>query len=466
VRSTRRQRWGALALGLTLAWSAVALAVPDELTTDLTVQMVYDGSDVVWRFQFDDPSPGFLHDGWVYRNGEWVRSNANPVIFDETRLTFLVDPGTVRGFANQGCYATCHSSVRFMDNAASQADIQAHPYYGGVLNRTDMRKYVPAAHEGPTWWDVDWTNVRSEESLAGLQDASVFLDLWHWRAARSHALGVSDDQYVLAYRNNDGGRTPYATNLDADTGGPAFMFDEGAVGFAALRWEDLESGRLTPDDTTALMPGTLTEFDPDHAWQEGDVLPRVYLREPLGGHADITTGGGWQDGAWDIELRRAMVPPDLTTDHAFEVGRTYNVGFTLHLDGTGGRWHYVSHPIQVGIGIAADVTAVEVDPGAPIDWSSVPSFTVPLFYPAMVSWDWIVSDQHPGAAEIRADTRSCMDCHGETALSTLKLSQASVAREIRSGETRVNWWLTMVASISLIVGGTVFFTRFGRPGGQ
>jgi hypothetical protein len=55
-----------------------------------------------------------------------------------------------------------------------------------------------------------------------------------------------------------------------------------------------------------LLPGRglRTDFDPDHDWQNGDVIPRRLLREPAGSRGDITVDGKgrWADGYWDVTL--------------------------------------------------------------------------------------------------------------------------------------------------------------------
>lgn len=44
----------------------------------------------------------------------------------------------------------------------------------------------------------------------------------------------------------------------------------------------------------------------------------------------------------------------------------------------------------------------------PGDWSTVPAKTITLFYPGQVSWEFLASDAHPGAAGLEA---GCVGCH-------------------------------------------------------
>ncbi|OGI70459.1 MAG: hypothetical protein A2W18_10300, partial [Candidatus Muproteobacteria bacterium RBG_16_60_9] len=56
-------------------------------------------------------------------------------------------------------------------------------------------------------------------------------------------------------------------------------------------------------------------------------------------------------------------------------------------------------------------TAVAADP-ARIDWSKVPSATVPLFYPGQSSYEWVRSSAHPGAKVVKSGG-ACTACHDD-----------------------------------------------------
>ena len=47
---------------------------------------------------------------------------------------------------------------------------------------------------------------------------------------------------------------------------------------------------------------------------------------------------------------------------------------------------------------------------ASIDWSKIPATTVPLFYPGQSSYEWLLSDKHPGAPLVK-DGKACTTCH-------------------------------------------------------
>ncbi|MBE2199486.1 MAG: hypothetical protein IAE79_12805 [Anaerolinea sp.] len=433
--------------------------VPDELTTELKIKVAYNGQDIFWLFEWPVDRAHFYHDVVVYQDGDWVRHGASPVGSQEfglyeDRLTFLVDPGTVQGFATQGCYAACHDQMRFLNDELDEATIAAHPLLGETLGRTDLRKYLADSRTGAEWWDAPWDDIKSPEELEALREAGVFLDFWHWRAHRGGPVGYADDQYVLEFRNNDGTKAAYATNWDADVGQPRFMFDPAQVGFTALNWDRLINFEYTQDDVYYLSTDNTVPFDPDHNWQNGDVIPRRFLQQPEGSQASITADGRWADGVWRLELRRAMDTGFPTTDHALVEGRTYNVGFAIHKNATGSRWHYISHLQKVGIGTPAAISAVRFNGSTP-DWNSIPWTTLPMYYPGQITWEWLTSDAHPGAPEMRADSRSCRDCHGEDSAAVFKMAQAAQYHELREGRLSLNWWLTLIGGFVFLFGGTI-----------
>ncbi|MFA9480480.1 ethylbenzene dehydrogenase-related protein, partial [Phycisphaerales bacterium AB-hyl4] len=138
---------------------------------------------------------------------------------------------------------------------------------------------------------------------------------------------------------------------------------------------------------------TALPFDPDHAWEEGDVLPRRYLREPSGSRASLAADGRWIDGAWHVWITRELAAPDPRDSKALEHGQTYNVAFAVHADATQARWHYVSMPLTLGLGEDADVPAQYTDGN--LNDASPEWVDVPLFYSGQVYLAWLADNGHP-----------------------------------------------------------------------
>jgi hypothetical protein len=233
------------------------------------------------------------------------------------------------------------------------------------------------------------------------------------------------------------------------------MLDPDKVGRVALSWDDITQGRLGFDDIYYLSEDIAVPFDPEHDWQEGDVIPRLFLRTPEGSRGAIRPHGEarWADGYWDVTLRRAMDTDSPTDDKAFVDKGTYTVGFAVHRNSTGSRWHYVSLPFSLGLGREAEIVA-ERFRGATPDWGD--SWTeVTLFYPGQVSWPHLRSAQHAGAENI-AKGVPVKFRHSEA-----QLAHYGVEAEFRD-PIRTQWLLTMGAGLLLIAGFGVPLNRLIR----
>jgi hypothetical protein len=362
-------------------------------------------------------------------------------IGSEDRVTMLVDDGSVPEFQRYGGYITVGDGMRFFTGEATADEVRAHPHLGERLGQSDVRKYLPATRS-----DVeDWTSVVDERTLAAQREAGYFLDLWHWRSHRSNPLNVSDDQLVAEYRLSDSGRGPYFTNWDGEARQPALMFDPDEVGFHALDWDEVTSS-TDFDRIYYLAEDFAVPFDPDHTWQEGDTIPRRVLRQPEGSRGAIRVEGEgrWADGYWDVALARAMDTGSPADDKIFRDQAVYDIGIAVHRAGTGSRWHYVSMPLQVGLGRTAEIDALRFTGRSP-DWDEAEWTEITLFYPGQVSWDHLKSRQHAGADRIRAGVPVKFR-HSE-----IQLAHYGVEAEFRN-EIRSQWMLSLFAGILLIFG--------------
>jgi hypothetical protein len=430
--------------------------IPDELTMPLQVMAAYNGRDIFFRYRWPTRQPSIYHDMLRFHDGQWVRYGSSvagpqPEGMYEDRVTMFVDDGSVPEFARYGGYVTVGDRMRFFTGEATAEEVKAHPYLGEKRGQSEVGKHLPATRR-----DIgDWASVVPEEELAALREAGYFLDLWHWRAHRSNPIDASDDQYVFDARYGDAGRGPFTDNWDPETRQPRFMLDSDKTGRNALLWSDLEQKRLGFDDLYYITEETAVPFDPDHGWQEGDVIPRRLLRAGEGSRADIAVAGKarWADGYWDVTLQRAMDTGSPLDDKAFVEKGSYNVAFAVHRDTLGSRWHHVSLPFTLGLGREAEIVA-ERFTGATPDWGD--RWTeVTLFYPGQVSWPHLRSAQHAGADKIEAGV-PVKARHSEA-----QLAHYGVEAEFRDPIKR-QWLLTMGAGLLLIGGFGVPLNRLIR----
>ena len=223
------------------------------------------------------------------------------------------------------------------------------------------------------------------------------------------------------------------------------MFDAAKVGKAALNWDDLANRKLGFDDLYYLREDQAKPYDPNHAWKEGDTLPRRVLRLGEGSRADISVQGSarWQDGYWDMTLVRKMDTGHPLDDKAFVDHRSYTVAFAVHRHAFGSCWHYVSLPKRLGLNRQADFKAVRFEGPEPKweqDW-----YDVTLFYPGQVSWLLLNSARHAGAENIRKGI-PVRARHSE-----IQLAHYGVEMEF-ADEIKRQWLYTLLAGVALIVG--------------
>ena len=329
----------------------------------LTVQAAYDAKNAYLRFQWKtrNPYPGTTHQFLRFDGKEWkvygfpqldkvVQEGKQPGIYED-RFSIMIDDGKVPGFAQQGCWLTCHEGERDMPKVATKEEVAANPLLQ-ALKRGDVRKYLPSTRTDP----LDWKTGKSVEEIEKIKAAGGFLDLIQWRAHRSGPVGMTDDGYVLEWRNFDAGKNMFGANLDNATKQPRFMWDEKKTGYKAL----------TADKVRSANPVLIREqngvpFDPNAGWKEGDMVPRylVSREDAKGSAADNNAISEWKDGMWTLVIIR---PLGLTNsdDKSLKEGGVYDVGFAVHDDNVTTRGHFVSFNKKLGIGVDADIKAVKL----------------------------------------------------------------------------------------------------------
>jgi hypothetical protein len=337
---------------------------------ELRVQAAYDSERLYLRFQWptQQARPGQVHDFLRYDGQRWapfggprskpeVRSGAMPPLYED-RLGIALDDGRVPSFDRQGCWLACHDGMRDMPRQPPAEQVRAHGLLGQQLGQEDVRKYLPDTREDAI---ASWDRTKPAEVIAKLKAAGTFLELMQWRAARSNPVGMADDGYVLEYRLFDAGVGPFASNLDRKTMTPRYMFDPAQAGMRALTLEQIadrsEPYALIREDNAA-------PYDPDAGWQAGDLLPsRVLSRAGAQGSAadNRKVVGSWQQGTWTVIWARPLDTGNSKDDKPLRAGERYTVSFSVHDDNVTTRFHHVSFPLSLGIGVDADIRANSVE---------------------------------------------------------------------------------------------------------
>lgn len=404
------------------------ISIPPQLTVPLQVQAAYNDTTMFVRYRWPAVRPGILHDVLRYEDGKWITEGSevpgpHPLGLHEDRVAMMLDDGSVPAFSRYGGYITIGDGLVGLTDEAPD----------------EVSKYLPMTRNRFGKWD----DMAPDGELASLRQAGYFLDLWHWRAGRSNPIGEADDQHIATGRDGDAGSSSYSTNWNGDLSQPKVMFDASAVGYRALNWDDVVAGRISQDQTYALLQDAAVPFDPESGWQNGDVLPRRILRPGTGSRGDIRVvgQGRWADGYWDVTLTRALDTGHPEDDKILRDHGSYDVAFAIHRDGSGGRWHYVSLPKTLGLAHEADINAARFTGAAPAwadNWTDVT-----LFYPGQVTWAMLNSDRHAGASSIARGIPV------EARHSPEQLAVYGVEVEFRDAIRR-QWLMTLLAGVVLI----------------
>lgn len=332
---------------------------------DMTVQAAYDDKNAYLRFQYKTHNkthpgndyPGYRFDGKEWKSFGGMRLNKNVLdgktaIVYENRLNIMLDDGKVPGFANQGCWLTCHDGERDMQKEATKAEVEANALMKAI-KKNDVRKFLPATRTNP----ADWKTGKSLEEIAKMKANGEFLELMQWRAHRSDKVGMADDGFVLEYRNFDKGVNPFNSNMDGKTKQPKFMFDPAKAGSKAFMAGDYGKKEMILVKGVNAVP-----FDPNAGWKEGDILPQYVLsaEDAKESAADNKTLSSWKDGVQTVVFIRPLGLAN-ADDKALKVGGVYSVGFAIHDDNMTGRGHHVSYNKTLGIGAKADIQAVKLN---------------------------------------------------------------------------------------------------------
>jgi hypothetical protein len=329
----------------------------------LKVQAAYDDKNAYLRFQWKTANafPGTEHQYLRFDGKEWkvwgypkldkvVQEGKQPGIYED-RLSLMIDDGKVPGFAQQGCWLTCHDGMRDMPKQFTKEEVTANAMLAAI-GKSDVRKYLPESRTNPS----DWKTGKSVEELAKIKAAGGFVDLIQWRAHRSHAVGMADDGYVLEWRLGDAGKEMFGGNADAKTHEPKFMWDEKKVGYKSISAEQLRKG-----DHFLIREVNAVPFDPKAAWKEGDLIPDyvVSREDAKGSAADNNAIASWKDGQWTVVLVRPLGLAN-ADDKSLKSGGVYNLGLAVHDDNITTRGHHVSFVRTLGLGAKADIEAVKL----------------------------------------------------------------------------------------------------------
>ncbi|HJV26496.1 MAG TPA: ethylbenzene dehydrogenase-related protein [Aromatoleum sp.] len=332
---------------------------------DVKVQAAYDSKNAYLRFQWktDNAFPGTEHQYLRFDGHEWkvfgypkldkpVQDGAEMGIYED-RMSVMIDDGKVPGFAQQGCWLTCHNGQRDMPKQFTKDEVAANALLQEI-KKNDVRKYLPETRTDPS----DWKTGKSVAEVEKIKAAGGFLDLIQWRAHRSNPVGMADDGYVLEFRLGDAGKDMFSGNADPKTHQPKYMWDAAKVGYKSITVDKLHQA-----DHFLIREKNAVPFDPNAGWKEGDMVPDylVSRADASGSAADNNAIASWKDGVWTVVMIRPLALTN-ADDKALKPGTVYNVGFAVHDDNITTRGHQVSFVKTLSLGAKgkADIKAVKL----------------------------------------------------------------------------------------------------------
>lgn len=339
-------------------------------SVNVTVQAAYDKENIYLRASWPTHAKeaGVFHDYKVFKGGQWSTHSAGRTYKDvregkakvsyEDRFNVMIgdNKGAVAGFEAEGCWVTCHNSMRDTPNEPTKEQVKAHPVLGDAgMKKNDIRKYLAetrSAMDDRGGWD----KVKDKAALDALMARGVFLDLWQARAYRSLPVGKADDSHIFQWRNFDKGKKPFDSNWDGDRKQPRFMFDpaknSGRVALTEAQFRDPKAPKL--DD------GNSIPYDASKM-KDGDLLPGFILNARQDGSAaDVNASGKWEKGVWTMMIWRKLNTGQ-KDDVALAPGQAYPIGLAVHDDASTTRFHYVSMPLKLSLGKKdGHVNAVEL----------------------------------------------------------------------------------------------------------
>lgn len=335
---------------------------------ELKTQAGYDDQYVYFRFQWKSQfnREGRMHNMMRFDGKEWkfygshrasskVRKGLEPALYED-RLAIMIDDGSVPLFAKQGCWLTCHTGMRDAPDEATKDQVKSHALLGKVLKKSDVRKYLPSTRSDE---NANWTKTKSIEDIAKLKTEGKFLDLMQWRVARSNPVNMADDGYVLEYRLFDKGKKMFSWNVDKKTMIPKFMFDKLKTGYIALKEKDFAN----PKKVIAIIKNVNAKaYDPNAGFKAGDILPGRLLTTATSGSAGDNdyAAGSWSKGVYTVVFRRKLDTGHPEDDKILKKGDIYTMSLAVHDDNVTTRFHHVSFPLTLGIGVKADIEALKI----------------------------------------------------------------------------------------------------------
>jgi hypothetical protein len=306
---------------------------------NVTLKAAYNDSSIYLYLKWSDPTKteSVMKGWWSFDGAKWSKSGD-----DEDRVGILWPITESKGFASVGCKALCHVAPK---------------------NPEDVTFLMHAA---------------SGEKF----------DEWHWKAARTNIVGYADDSWMdhatkdpsqpkwdEAAHHSDLGEATYISNEGGPNSGPKYVFNGrasfdrsgrflaqsdaveitgNAVAGKAVHDEQcitchagpttLENRKVVQFMSASELKEFLEAGGPNHqgpALQPEDAsnsmaylqtkpegIPGYLLKNPSVSRADVKASGKYNDGNWQLVLKRALQTKN-DDDVQFDITKEYPFGAAI-----------------------------------------------------------------------------------------------------------------------------------------
>ena len=304
---------------------------------DFTMRSGYVGTDIYFLIEWADAVDSKDRQSWYFDETaklwkqEHKYANDADDKFYEDKFAFLFPIGTVDGFANSTCYATCHST-------------------NGVI-----------------------ANPKDKHTRHYLKTDGQKIDMWHWKRVRGTHNDRVDDQRITykapPYDSGtngrggdpgvagDGTQSGYSDNKQTLNNGTAdvsvpkyvvpggtdyYWIPEADLGGAAKLVTAVDAnGVLTLEDATTIDPAGDTGYNQGTGNKR---FPSILTRDFAGARADIEVKVTHTGTGWIAELKRKLDTGDVD-DVVFNPAEELPFGFAIFNNAA------IAHAIKPGLNL-------------------------------------------------------------------------------------------------------------------
>ena len=284
-------------------------------SNDFKLRAGYFGDMIYFRMEWDDDADSKDRQSWYFDSedmlwkGEHKYANDDADKFYEDKFAFLFPIGTVDGFTDNTCWATCHQGLTIT------SDGQKH-----------SRHYT--------------TNV------------GEVVDMWHWKRVRGTYAGQIDDQRIVYNAGEDAGAngrggdvyddatSGYSNNKQTLNNGsddvdvPLYVVPNG-TDYYWISSDDFggTAKLITAVDENGVLSYEGGAIDPiaDGGYEQGSGakrIPSITTREFTGGRADLDISAVYTGTGWVCEFKRKLNTGD-PEDVVFDVTKELAFGLAI-----------------------------------------------------------------------------------------------------------------------------------------